>query len=86
MQTITPVDIHIENEWRDSRSNSSFVKKPTTNSTTRNGRTAPRMRACVTNKTKPTRPKSAHLPQQTVQAKPVPPARSRTPSPNREPW
>lgn len=87
MQTIAPVDVHIDNEWRDNRPHSSYVKKPTTmNATARNGRTVPRMRACVTNKTKPTRPKSAHLPQQTVQAKPVPPARSRSPSPSREPW
>ena len=85
MQTITPVDVHIENDWRDGRPHNSYVKK-TMNSSNRNGRTNPRIRTCVATKTKTTRPKSATLPQQTVQAKPVPPARSRSPSPNRDPW
>lgn len=85
MQNITPVDVHIENDWRDNRPHNSYVKKPM-NSTTRNGRTNPRMRTCVATKSKTTRPKSATLPQQTVQVKPVPLARSRTPSPNRDPW
>jgi hypothetical protein len=85
MHTITPVDVHIENEWRDHRTNGLYVKKSTATGN-RGGRHAPRMRTCVTNKTKTNRPKSAHLCQQIVQPKQVLPARSRSPSPNREPW
>jgi hypothetical protein len=86
MQTITPVDVHIENEWRDGRTSGSYVKKSTT-ITNRGGRQAPRMRTCVTSKTKTNKTKFSHFPQQVVQSKQVVPARSRSPSPpNREPW
>ena len=88
MQTITPVDVHVENQWRDSRPQGSYVKKGTNSGKcTPNGRQGPRIRTCVTNKTKIPKSKSAQLPQQTVQAKTVVPTRSRSPSPpTREPW
>ena len=87
MQTITPVDIHIENEWRDGRNNSgSYVKKSTNTVANRGGRQAPRMRTCVTNKTRVTKAKSCHIPQPVIQSKQTVPTRSRSPSPNREPW
>ena len=75
MQTITPVDVHVENGWHDGRTRGSFVKKSTT-IPNRGGRQAPRMRTCVISKTKTSKTK----PQQVL------PVRSRTPSPNREPW
>jgi len=87
MQTITPVDVHVENEWRDSRPHGLYVKKSATMANRGGGgRQGPRMRTCVTNKTKINRSKSSQLPPQTAQTKPVLPARSRSPSPTREPW
>jgi hypothetical protein len=87
MQTITPVDVHVENQWRDSRPQGLYVKKGTTVGNRANGRQGPRMRTCVTNKTKISKSKSSQLPQPIVQAKPIVPARSRSPSPpTREPW
>jgi hypothetical protein len=85
MQTITPVDVHIENEWRDGRTSGSYTKKSTTTAN-RGGRQAPRMRTCVTSKTRINKTKSGHNPQQVVQPKQALPVRSRSPSPNREPW
>ncbi|CAF3327624.1 unnamed protein product [Rotaria sp. Silwood1] len=85
MQAVTPIDVHVENEWHDSRHNGSYVKK-STSTVNRGGRQAIRMRTCVTNKTRPSKTKSLHIPQQVVQPKQVLPARSRSPSPNREPW
>ncbi len=85
MQTITPVDVHVENKWRDSRTNGSYVKKSTTTAN-RGGRQPPRMRTCVTNKTKTSKTRASHNPQQVVQCKQTLPVRSRSPSPNRDPW
>jgi hypothetical protein len=85
MQTIAPINVHIESEWRDSRPNGPSVRK-STSTANRGGRQAPRMRTCVTSKTKTNKTKSPHLPQQVIQPKQVLPVRSRSPSPNREPW
>jgi hypothetical protein len=85
MQTITPVDVHIENEWRDGRISGSHVKRSTTTAN-REERQGSRMRTCVTNKTKPKKAKSCNIPQQVIRLKQALPSRSRTPSPNREPW
>ncbi len=68
MQTITPVDVHIENEWRDGRGSGSYVKKGSTTAN-RAGRQAPRMRTCVTSKTKTNKSKTLHPSQQVVQPK-----------------
>ena len=84
MQTIAPVNVHVENAWRNGCTNGSYVKKnPTTAATNRGGRQAPRMRTCVTSKIKTNKTKSS---QQIVQPKQVVPVRSRSPSPSREPW
>ncbi|CAF4308220.1 unnamed protein product [Rotaria sp. Silwood2] len=85
MQAVTPVDVHVENEWHDSRHNGSYVKK-STSTVNRGGRQATRMRTCVTNKTKSSKTKSFHIPQQVVQTKQVLSVSSRSPSPTREPW
>ena len=85
MQTITPVDIHIENEWRDGCITGSYVRKSTTTAN-RGGHQAPRMRTCVISKAKTNRTKSLHIPQEITQSRQVLPVRSRSPSPNREPW
>lgn len=88
MQTIAPVDVHIENEWREGRNTSgSYVKKSNNTVTNRGGRQGPRMRTCVTNKTRINKSKSCHIPQQVnTQSKTTVQNRSRSPSPNREPW
>jgi hypothetical protein len=91
MQTITPVDVHVENQWRDSRPQGLYVKKGTNTgnrtTTPTNGRQGSRIRTCVTNKTKITKSKSAQLPPPIVQVKTVVPTRSRSPSPpTRDPW
>ncbi|CAF3790687.1 unnamed protein product [Rotaria sordida] len=85
MQTVTPVDVHVENKWHDNCHNGLYIKK-NTSTVNRGGRQATRMRTCVTNKTKTSKIKSCHIPQQIVQPKQVLPVRSRSPSPNREPW
>lgn len=85
MQTITPVDIHVENEWRDGYNSGSYVKKSTTTAN-RVGRQAPRMRTCVISKAKTNKTISSHVPQEITQSKQVLPVRSRSSSPNREPW
>jgi hypothetical protein len=85
MQTIAPVNVHVENAWRNGCTNGSYVKKNLTTATTTNrgGRQAPRVRTCVTSKIKTNKTKPC---QQIVQQKQVVPVRSRSPSPNREPW
>jgi hypothetical protein len=85
MQTITPVNVHIESEWRGGCTDGSYIRKKITPAN-RGGRQAPRMRTCVTSKTKPSKTKSSNMPQQVTQPKQVLPVRSRSPSPNREPW
>jgi hypothetical protein len=79
MQAVTPVDVHIENEWREG----SNVQKNTRTSS-RKDRQAPRMRTRVSNKTKTK--KSSLIPKQVVVPKLVSPIRSRSSSPNRGPW
>ena len=85
MQTITPVGIHIENEWSYGSNSRSHVKKDRT-TVNRGGRQAARMRTCVASKLKSSKTKNSHIPQQVVQTKQVLPVHSRSPSPNREPW
>jgi hypothetical protein len=87
MQTIAPVDIHVGNIWRKQTPNHVTFTTKTTSIGDRNSRATPHMRTCVTNKTKTTRTKSVLPAAQTiVQPKTVASARSRSPSPNREPW
>jgi hypothetical protein len=85
MQTITPVNVHVENEWRNGCNSGSYVKKNTIIAN-RGGRQPSRLRTCVANKTKTSKTKSTPIPQQVVHPKPVLPVRSRSPSPNRDPW
>lgn len=82
MQTITPVDVHVGSTWRDGSHNGSSTKKPTS-AATRPSRQAPRIRTCVTTKTKPNKIKTVPA---VAHAKPAAPPRSRTPSPGRDPW
>jgi hypothetical protein len=86
MQAINPVDVHIENEWREQSNVKRTIKTPVNIS-----RNAPRMRTQIVSKTKPKKTKasvssSSHIPKQVVIPKLVLPARSRSSSPNREPW
>ncbi len=82
MQAINPVDVHIENEWRERSNIKRTIKTPVN---------APRMRTQVVRKTKPKKTKasvssSSHIPKQVVIPKLVLPVRSRSSSPTREPW
>jgi hypothetical protein len=90
MQAITPIDVHVENEWRDDSTEGLYAKKNTKTST-RGNRQGSRMRTRVVNKTKTkkTQPSSSplsHIPKQVVIPKLVLPGRSRSPSPSRGPW
>ncbi|CAF0778111.1 unnamed protein product [Adineta ricciae] len=85
MQTITPVDLHIDNDWRDGGMNGSAVRK-SSSATNRGGRQALRMRTCVMSKVKPNKTKSAQMTSEVTQSKSNLPVRSRSPSPTREPW
>lgn len=81
MQGITPVDVHVENDWRKGTN----VKQKTKISS----RKASRMRTRVLNKTKTKKIDGGSLspiPKQVVMPKLVPPVRSRSASPNRGPW
>lgn len=57
MQTIAPVDVHVGNTWREALTNATTTKK-STNVNQRPTRQAPKMRTCVTAKTKVTKAKS----------------------------
>ncbi|UJR22841.1 hypothetical protein I4U23_025871 [Adineta vaga] len=86
MQAINPVDIHVENEWRDGKN----MKKTTKNSTLVN-RTTPRMRTQVVSKTKTKKTNissspTPKIPKQVVTPRLVLPTRSPNSSPNRGPW
>lgn len=83
MQTVTPINVHVENDWHGSRHSGSCVRKSTT-PVNRGGKQTTRMRTCVTNKTKTTKPKTSHIPPQVVQPKHVPSTRSRSSSPSRD--
>ena len=81
MQAITPVDVHIENDWRQGIN----VKQNTKISS----QNASRMRTKVLNKPKTKKIESAGsspIPKQVVMPKVVPRVRSRSTSPNRGPW
>jgi hypothetical protein len=85
MQAITPVDVHVENEWRDGLDNKKNVKI-----SNRTGRQTTRMRTQVVDKTKTKNTKAilspSHIPKQVVVPKLILPVRSRSSSPNRGPW
>ena len=83
MQAVTPVDIHVENDWHNR-----LESKANRKTLPRQDRQAPRMRTRVSNKTKPKKTVllSTRIPKQVVTPKVVPQTRSRTPSPNRGPW
>jgi hypothetical protein len=84
MQAITPVDVHVENDWREGLNNKRNVK-----TSNRGGRQTTRMRTHVIDKTRTKKTKvllSTHIPKQVVVPKLVLPGRSRSPSPNRGPW
>ncbi|UJR26108.1 hypothetical protein I4U23_007454 [Adineta vaga] len=85
MQTIPPVDVHSENDWRDGGINGSYIRKPTI-TTNRGGRQALRMRTCVTSKAKVIKTKPSQPAQEITQSKSYSSAHSRSPSPTREPW
>ena len=85
MQTITPVDLHIDNDWRDGGMNGSTSRK-SSSATNRGGRQALRMRTCVMSKVKPNKTKSAQVTSEVTQSKSTIPVCSRSPSPTREPW
>lgn len=82
MQTVTPVNVHVDNEWHNGRRNGSYARK-SSSAGSRGGRQAVRMRTCVATKTKA---KSPHIPPQVVQPKQCLPTRSQSSSPNREHW
>jgi hypothetical protein len=83
MQAVTPVDVHVENDWREGAN-----VKQNTKISSRKDRQASRMRTRVLNKTKTKKinVSSSPIPKQVVIPKLVPPIRSRSPSPNRGPW
>ncbi len=84
MQAVTPVDVHVEKDWREG----SDVKKNTKILINRKDQQTSRIRTRVLNKTKTkkTDVSSSNIPKQVVMPKLVPPIRSRSPSPNRGPW
>jgi hypothetical protein len=86
MQAVTPVDVHVENEWR---TGSNAKKNIRTSS--RKDRQAPRMRTRVLNKTKTKKTDVSlsslyHLPKQVVIPKLVLPVHSQSSSSNRGSW
>ncbi|CAF1282728.1 unnamed protein product [Adineta steineri] len=86
MQTITPIDVHVDNDWRNDCISGSYIKKSTTTAN-RGGRQAPRMRTCVISKVKPNKTKSSNISQEITQSKQNLAIHSRSPSPpTREPW
>lgn len=83
MQAVTPVNVHVENEWREGVD----VKKNTKISN-RKDQQAPRIRTRVLNKTKTKKPEisSSNIPKQVVFPKLISPVQSRSSTPKRGPW
>jgi hypothetical protein len=87
MQAVTPVDVHVENEWHQG-----LDAKKNTRTSSYKDRQAPRMHTRVLNKTKTKKTEislspASNIPKQTVFPKLVTTVRSRSSSPpNRGPW
>ena len=86
MQAITPVNIRVENDWRNGINIKNNLK-----TSTRKDRQTSRIRTKIVNKPKIKKkevslsPKS-RIPKQVVNAKIISPVQSRSSSPNRGPW
>lgn len=81
MQAITPVNVHVENEYREG-----INGKKNTKILNNKNRQKPQIRTRVINKTKKNELLSYNIPKQVVFPKLISPIPSRSSSPNRGPW